>query len=540
MSVGASARRAFAPAAAGGAPVKGGTHLAGDGAGYGAGRRRLAGFLAVFLLVLAVALTWMAGGAAAQEAPPPAGQEGQGGAGAGQDSQGGQGADGASLHPLPEIMDLIRSVHPNAPNREDLIKAAVKGMLESLGDPYSYYLDPEEYRGFSQEIRGFFGGVGVVVESREGVVTVVSVLPGTPADREGFEPGDQVVAVDGRSIEGLDVNQAVRLIRGDPGTKVRLRVRRQGRTFDKELTRAVIEVPAVDTRYLDEARVGYVKVTEFSAGVGDQVAYIYRRYSAMRVRGVILDLRNNPGGLLEEAVTLADALVPRGNLVQVVDSRGGKMTVPATGHAPGPFLVVLVNGGSASAAEVVAGAVQDTGAGVLVGTKTFGKASVQDLIPLPNGGAVRLTVARYLTPAGRLIDGRGLVPDVAVEEADPHYQPPPFAALGKRSLRPGLVGLDVLGLQQRLRYLGYDPGPDDGVYGARTRRAVVAFQRAQGIRERDAGSRTLAALERAVQRRVEARRKDGGDRVFQRALALIAERARVGAAGATAAAGGGR
>ncbi len=484
--------------------------------------RRAASLLLAWVLFLGWATGAPARGVLAQEGP------------LGGEAAAVQGDGGDSLHPLPEILELIRSVHPDAPNREELIRAAVKGMLEALGDPYSYYLSPEEYRDFSQEIRGFFGGIGVVVESREGLVTVVSVLPGTPAEQEGFAPGDQVLAVDGRSIEGLDVNEAVRRIRGEPGTRVRLRLRRQGRTFEKELTRAVIEVPAVDTRYLDEARVGYIKVTEFTAGVADQVTYIYRRYAAMRVRGVILDLRNNPGGLLEEAVTLADALVPRGNLVQVVDSRGGKTVVPATGHAPGPLLVVLVNGGSASAAEVVAGAVQDTGAGVLVGTRTFGKASVQDLIPLPNGGAIRLTVARYLTPAGRLIDGKGLTPDVAVEEADPHYQPPPFAALGKRALRPGLVGLDVLGLQQRLGYLGFDPGPADGVYGPRTGRAVAAFQRAQGIRERGAGARTLAAVEKAVQRRVEARRKDGGDRVFQRAMALIAERARSGGAAAAA------
>lgn len=476
-----------------------------------------------------LALLWLA---AALVASPVAAQ-GQSQAGGGQEQSASQ---PASVHPIPEIIELIQSVHPSATDRESLIKAAIKGMLESLGDPYSYYLDPEEYRDFSQEIRGFFGGIGVVVERREGFVTVVSVLPGTPADQQGLEPGDRLLAVDGKSIEGAEINQAVRLIRGEPRTKVKIKLWRNGRTFEVELTRAVIELPAVDTRYLDEARVGYVKVTEFSAGVGDQVAYIYRRYANMGVRGVVLDLRNNPGGLLEEAMTVADALVLRGSLVQIVDSRGGKTEVPATGHAPGPFLVVLVNGGSASAAEVVAGAVQDSGAGLLVGTKTFGKASVQDVIPLPTGGAIRLTVARYLTPKGRLIDGKGLEPDVKVEEADPHYQPPPFAPLGRRALRPGLLGLDVLGLQQRLRYLGYDPGPDDGVYGSRTAKAVAAFQRARGIREGGAGPRTLAAVEKAVQQRVEARRKDGSDRVLQKALAIIAERARSGQAGAARAA----
>lgn len=441
----------------------------------------------------------------------------------------GDGGAGSDLGIIEEIIRLIQEEYRGEANRDQLLKGAIQGILETLGDPYSYYMDPEEYKRFTEEMSGSFGGIGVHIEARDGFVTIVSVIPGTPADDAGIEPGDRLLAVDGQSLQGASVERAVGLIRGRPGTEVRLTIDRGGRTMEITLTRAVIELPSVDTNYM-AGNIGYIKISQFNTDTGRQFRFIYDRLVSIGARAIIVDLRNNPGGLLTEAVEVAQTLVPKGDLVHVVDNRGGRLTLDTVPHKPGPPLVVLVNGGSASASEIVAGAVQDNRAGILVGTRTFGKGSVQSVIELPNGGALRLTTARYLTPRQRSIDGTGLVPDVVVEEADPNYQPPAFAAVGGRTLRAGMVGLDVLGLQQRLNYLGFSAGPEDGVFGPRTLAGLRAFQRARGVAEAHrgraiAGPRTFAALEKAVQEQVAARRRARADLPLQKAVELINRRA---------------
>lgn len=459
-------------------------------------RRTLA---AVLLAVLLLAPAGPAARAAETAAPPPAGE---------------------GTQAVREMIDLILQEYRGQVDEDDLIRGAIRGVLDSLGDPYSYYMDPQEFAQFNQDLNGAFGGIGVVIESRDGLITVVSVLPGTPSEQAGLQPGDRLVAVDGRSIRGSSVGEAVRLIRGEPGTLVRLTVDRQGTTIELTLSRSLVEIPAIDTHYRED-RVAYIKLTQFNAGVADKFQFVYDRYVSMNVRGVILDLRNNPGGYLDEAVGVARILVPKGPIVHIVDRDGRKMTVNAIPHAPGPPLVVLVNGGSASASEIVAGAVRDNGAGVLVGTRTFGKGSVQTLFELPSQGGVRLTTARYLTPKGESIDHKGIDPDVVVEEANPSYKGPDFAPLGGRPLRTGLVGLDVLGVQQRLNFLGYKSGVEDGILGGRTAAALRAFQRDAGVQEAGltlAGTATFTALETAVQSRIAARRQSAEDLVLSKAV----------------------
>lgn len=448
-----------------------------------------------------------------------------------------------------EIMDLILDAKGGTVKESTLTAGAVKGMLEALDDPYSYYLDTETYARFQQDMQGSFGGIGVTIERRDDALLVVSVLPGTPAEAAGLQPGDRLLAADGQSLEGATTEQAVNRIRGKPDTDVRVKVSRAGLSSPLEFTlkRAAIDVPSVDTQYLPGG-IGYIQVTQFGANTARQFKFIYDRYVQIGAKGIVVDLRNNPGGYLDEGVEVANTLVPKGAIVHVVDAKGGKVTVDGVPHKPGPPLVMLVNGGSASASELVAGAVQDNKAGTLVGTKTYGKGSVQSLMELRSGGAVRITTAKYLTPAGRSLDRNGLVPDVVVEEADAAYQPPAFASLGKRPLRPGVVGLDVLGLQQRLNYLGYAVGEEDGVFGNRTVRALAAFQRQAGVTPLRlggqgrsvrvqpgtlAGAETFTALDHAMQQRVADRRRPGEDRPLQKALEILRQQL----AGQSAAAG---
>lgn len=430
---------------------------------------------------------------------------------------------GGGLQAVQEVIDLVLREYGGKVGADDLIRGAIRGVLDAVKDPYSYYLDPQELQRFQEDMQGAFGGLGITVESRDGYITVVGVLPGTPAESADLRPGDRIVAVDGEDVRGTSVEAVVAKVRGRPGTEVRLRLERDGRVLDLTLTRAVIEVPALDTRLLP-GDIAYIRLSQFTAGSAGQFKYVYDRMVSVGARGVVLDLRNNPGGYLDEGLGVAEVLVPRGDLVHVVDREGRKSTVTGRPHDPGPPLVVLVNGGSASASEIVAGAVQDNRAGVVVGTRTFGKGSVQSIIDLPTQGAVRLTVAHYLTPKGRSLDGSGLVPDVVVEETDPGYRPPAFADLGARPLRRGLVGLDVLGLQQRLNYLGYAAGPEDGILGARTAAAARAFQKAVGVREASgvvAARTTFAALEKAVQQRIAARRQASADRVLDKGLEVL-------------------
>lgn len=442
---------------------------------------------------------------------------------------------------LDDVADVILRELPGKFTRDQLLERAVRGMLETLDDPYAEYLGEEEFHQFTEEMQGEYGGIGVVIESRDGEVTITTIFPASPAQHAGLQPGDRIVSVNGRNLAGMSLGGVSRLIRGEVGTEVDLSLYRpaEKRRLDVRLKRQIISLPSVDTRYLD-GQIGYIKLSGFAADAAEQFKFIYQRLVGIGARGIIVDLRDNPGGFLDQAVEVAQVLVPRGPLVHIVESGGGnKMTIDAIPHPPGPPLVVLVNAGSASASEIVAGAVQDSGAGVIVGAKTFGKGSVQSIVSLPGGGALRLTTHRYLTPSGRSLDGQGITPDVVVQGGGVHGDAvplPEIAPLGVRPIRRGMVGPAVVGLQQRLNYLGYDAGPADGVFGFRTAAALRAFQQASGIRERgasEAGTATLAALDRLTQERLRRHKQAAGDPGLLKAIEVVESRIRSGpAAGA--------
>ena len=336
-----------------------------------------------------------------------------------------------ALAPLPlnelrsftEVFSRIKSDYVEPVEDKKLLEDAVQGMLAGL-DPHSSYLDADSFKDMRVETEGQFGGLGIEVTMENGFVKVVSPIEDTPAARAGVKPGDLIIRLDDKAVKGLTLTEAVRAMRGKPGSDITLTIVREGATKPLKitLTRAVIKIQSVKSRML-ESGFGYVRITQFQAGTDKGLADIIKKLETENkgtLRGMILDLRNNPGGVLNSAVGVSDAFIDKGLIVytegRVADS---KMKLSAT---PGDLLngapmVVLINGGSASASEIVAGALQDHKRAVIMGTKSFGKGSVQTIIPVSNGAALKITTARYYTPSGRSIQASGIVPDIVTEEA---------------------------------------------------------------------------------------------------------------------------
>ena len=322
-----------------------------------------------------------------------------------------------------DIFERIRAQYVEEVNEADLIEAAINGMLTSL-DPHSSYLSPEDAADMRVQTRGEFGGLGIEVTQEDGFVKVVSPIDGTPADAAGIEAGDFITHVDGESVLGMNLDEAVELMRGPVGSEIVITVVREGEAepFDVSIIRDTIKLTAVRSRTEGDSVV--LRITTFNdqttpnlkAGFEEQVEALG---GIENVNGIVLDLRNNPGGLLTEAIKVSDAFLEKG---EIVSTRGRN---PADGDrfnaTPGDLsggkpIVVLINGGSASASEIVAGALQDHRRAIVVGTKSFGKGSVQTVMPLRGDGAMRLTTARYYTPSGRSIQALGVSPDIVVAQ----------------------------------------------------------------------------------------------------------------------------
>ncbi len=312
-------------------------------------------------------------------------------------------------------------------DQDELIYGAIRGMVRTL-DPHSAFMDPDEYRILTNDTQGQFGGVGVEIEARDGWLTVLGVIEGGPADRAGILPGDRFLIIDGHSARDLPITDAVRIMRGEPGTAVSVRLRREDaeEPIDLVLTREVIEVEAVEARLLPD-RVLYVRLKSFQETTTTELRNALdtataEAQAAGGIRGILLDMRYNPGGLLNQAVLVSDEFIDSGVIVST-RGRGGQVLSEArassAGTRPDWPLVVLVNGYTASAAEIVAGALRDHERAVIVGTRTFGKGSVQNIVELPDGSAMKLTIARYYTPSGSSIQAQGIEPDMEVDQLAP-------------------------------------------------------------------------------------------------------------------------
>ena len=321
-----------------------------------------------------------------------------------------------------EVFERVRAEYVDDVSDDSLVESAINGMLTSL-DPHSNYLNTKNFNDMKVQTRGEFGGLGIEVSMENGLVRVVSPIDDTPAARAGLKPGDLITHLDGDPVQGMTLPEAVEKMRGPVSSEIRLTIRRDGKDpFDVKLVRATIKIQSVRS-HLEGDNIAYIRITTFNeqtdVGLNNAMKNL-KQQAGGKLLGVVLDLRNDPGGLLDQAVAVADAFLDKG---EIVSTRGRRNEDAQRYNArPGDIaaglpIAVLINGGSASASEIVAGALQDHHRAILLGTRSFGKGSVQTIIPLPGHGAMRLTTARYYTPSGRSIQARGIEPDIVIEAA---------------------------------------------------------------------------------------------------------------------------
>ena len=349
-----------------------------------------------------------------------------------------------------DVFERVRADYVEKPDDSKLIESAIKGMVTGL-DPHSDYMDAKSFQDMQVQTRGEFGGLGIEVTMEDGLIKVVAPIDDTPAAKAGVMANDIITQLDGEEVQGLTLNQAVEKMRGPVNTKIKLTIMRKGKDkpIEMSLTREIIRVHSVRSQ-VEGDDVGYIRMTQFTEQTTDGLKKAFTDIAAKvsndKLKGYILDLRNNPGGLLDQAISVSSAFVQRG---EIVSTRGRnpeedqRFTAQGGDLTKGKPLIVLINGGSASASEIVAGALQDQKRATILGTRSFGKGSVQTIIPLGSGnGALRLTTARYFTPSGRSIQAKGIVPDIEVMQdlPDDIKAKTDTSTKGEASLRGHLKG----------------------------------------------------------------------------------------------------
>jgi carboxyl-terminal processing protease len=319
-----------------------------------------------------------------------------------------------------EALSYVESNYVEEVEPDKVIQGAIRGMLKTL-DPHSSFMPPDVYREMQVETEGRFGGLGIEITTRDDVLTVVSPIEGTPAFRAGIQPGDQILKVDGESTKEMSLVDAVKKLRGPEGSTVTIAVFRQGFTEPKDFTlsRAIIQIKSVRwTKLKDD--IGYVKLRSFHKTTEEELEEALRDLGEQHIKALVLDLRNNPGGLLEQAIAVSNVFLEGGQLIVYTKGRLPNQNMKGFAKSDGFHVTypvaVLINGGSASASEIVAGALQDLHRATVIGTQSFGKGSVQTIIPLSDGSGLRLTTAKYYTPKGGEIHGKGITPDIVVEK----------------------------------------------------------------------------------------------------------------------------
>jgi carboxyl-terminal processing protease len=320
-----------------------------------------------------------------------------------------------------EVLNKIDKEYVESINQSDVMDAAINGVLQSL-DPYSAYMSPEMFDDMQTETSGQFGGLGIEVGMEHGVVKVISPIDNSPASRVGVKAGDYIVKINGIQVQGKSLTEAVGLMRGPVGSEIEITVRRRGvkKAIIFNITREIIKIESAKSKYIDN-NIGYLRLTSFNENSGDQIKKKIKEFNKKKdLKGYILDLRNNPGGLLSQAIKITDFFLEDG---EIVSTKGRKKSENKKWFAKkgdltnGKTLVILINYGSASASEIVAGALKDHKRAILVGENSYGKGSVQSIIPLRNKGAIRLTISKYYLPSGKSISEVGVTPDIEIEES---------------------------------------------------------------------------------------------------------------------------
>lgn len=373
-----------------------------------------------------------------------------------------------------EVQTLLMEYHTEELTFHQLYEGAIRGMVDALNDRYSQHFTVEELESWEADLEGEYGGLGVTLDLVDARITVINTFPGSPAEAAGLKAGDVLLSVGDSSMVGKLPKDAAVLLRGEPGTTVEATFFRPstGETLTFTFTRAWITQPAMDVKDLGDG-MWLISIISFTENVGLNLPIVIKGLRDNgSLKGIVLDLRNNPGGLLDSCLAIANEMVPKGPVVELRRQELKEPIENANDTVPVP-VVVLVNGGTASASEILAGAIRDRGVGVLVGETTFGKGCVQSLIEIPNDfGGVKFTIAEFFTPSGYGLNGKGLKPDYEVRQEAVEIPAPPTY---KRPLRKGLIGLDVLAVQECLSFLGYNVGELDGIFGGRTDRAMSAF-----------------------------------------------------------------
>ena len=324
-----------------------------------------------------------------------------------------------------EVLDKINKEYVDEVNHSDAMDAAINGVLQSL-DPYSAYMSPETFKEMETETSGKFGGLGIEVGMEFGVVKVITPMDNSPAEREGVKAGDYIVKINGVQVQGKTLSEAVELMRGPVGSKLEITIRRKGikKALVFEITREIIEVKSVKSKIIDDS-VGYIRLTAFNENSSKQIKDRIKKFKKKKINKYVLDLRNNPGGLLSQAVKISDFFLDNGEIVSTKSRKSfeNKKYFANQGDIiNGETLIVLINYGSASASEIVAGALKDHKRAIVIGENSYGKGSVQSIIPLKNNGAIRLTISKYYLPSGKSISGTGITPDIEVEESSDEFR----------------------------------------------------------------------------------------------------------------------
>ncbi|HHX14278.1 MAG TPA: S41 family peptidase [Clostridiales bacterium] len=316
---------------------------------------------------------------------------------------------------LATLQKLIEEKYYEPVKKQDLITGAYRGLFWGIGDPYSSYLTKEDYKQLQESTKGEYQGIGVTLEpDAQGYVNIIAPIDGSPAEKAGIQAGDKVLAVDGKNYNADSIDGAVNAMRGQPGTKVELLLLRGDKEIELEVVRATITLETVKSEMLPSG-IGYIRISAFEEKTADDFKNVLRNMETSGAKGLIIDLRDNPGGLVDASIEVADLLLPEGVVTYTEDRKGEKTFYRSKPGATDLPYVLLVNNSSASASEIVAGAVKDFNAGELVGTTTYGKGIIQEIVPLGNGGATKLTVMQYFSPEGNVIHKVGVEPDYVVE-----------------------------------------------------------------------------------------------------------------------------